>query len=137
MKKVTVSLLPLIILCVSLSCSRKQADPCQSDIEITTKQGCHDSVLGLPLTVTGYSQAEGWLWMVYAAEDTTSANLINLKIHMPSSDRLYVHDSILNRYPMIIVQAKTNCGDSVKESMYYSFVKRESANCTIWARRSL
>jgi hypothetical protein len=138
MKNVILVSLSLLILWVSLSCTRSQeVDPCQSAIEISAGQGCLDSALGLPLTVSGYSQAEGWEWRVYVTEDTTSANLLNLQIRKGSSNKLYVPDSILNRYPMIIVQAATNCGNSSVESMYYSFVRRGSDNCTTWARKNL
>lgn len=138
MKNVAVLFLLLIVLCVSLSCSRTQeVKPCQSDIEITAKQGCYDSVLGLPLAVSGYSQTQGWEWRVYVTEDTTSANLTNLQIRKGSSDKLYVPNSILSSYPMIIVQVATYCGNSLKESMYYSFVRRGSDNCITWERKDM
>jgi hypothetical protein len=137
MKNVAVLFILFLILCVSLSCSRTQeADPCQSVVEITAMQGCYNSSLGLPLMVSGYSQTEGWEWRVYAVEDTTSSNLINLQIRRPSSGKLTVPDSILSRYPMIHVQVAAYCGNASKESMYYSFVRRGSDNCTTWARKN-
>jgi hypothetical protein len=138
MKQLT-SLSPFLIpLFAIVSCNRtNEINPCLSPVEVTAKQECYNPLLGLPLTVSGNRQAEGWEWRVYVVEDTTSGNLTNLQIRKPSSDKLTVPDSILSRYPMIHVQVGTNCGDSVKESMYFSFVRRESNNCTTWVRKSI
>jgi hypothetical protein len=128
---------PLIILLLGISCARtNEIDPCQSPTEITSEERCYNPMLGLALYVEGY-RAEGWEWRVFVVDDTTSTNLNDMRIRMPSSDRLILHDSLLRQFPMIHVQAGTYCGDSWIDTEYYSFIKRESGNCTVWARKAM
>jgi hypothetical protein len=138
MKKSTCLVPLLVFLFICLSCNSDQdADLCQFNSEISTRQECYDPVSGLPLTVTGFSRAEGWEWRVYAVEDTTSTNLINLRIRQGAPGTLYVPDSLLRIFPMIHVQAITNCSNSVHESGYFTFIRRQTNNCTTWVRKEM
>jgi hypothetical protein len=128
----------LILLFACLSCNNDQdVDLCQFDSQISSKQECYNPIMGLPLTVTGFSRAEGWEWKVYAVEDTTSTSTMNLRIRQGASETLYVPDSLLRIFPMIHVQASTNCSNSVHESRYFTFIRRQTNKCTTWVRKEM
>ncbi|GAB3960504.1 hypothetical protein GCM10028805_58000 [Spirosoma harenae] len=104
---------------------------------MTVDPACY-SGNGLTFTASDYgSPAHSFDWSIYALKDTTKASgftLGDLKIDMLAPDKFTVPDSLIAKYPRLLITVATSCGGQPLHSIYYSFVKTStSANCSIWA----
>lgn len=112
--------------------------PCQAVNLITPQSQCYDSSRGLTLVASGQSSSQGqFIWYIFPQSDTTVANRNIAQSRaklIAGGERIVVPDSLLKNAPLFVVKSVTNCEGRELHSIYYSIVKRQSANlsCPVW-----
>jgi len=127
-------------LLVFVSCRRNGEDTtprCAAPGRVTVDSTCYTGN-GLALKASDYGTgALSFDWEIHAVTDTSSTlgwGPQDLVIRPIGSDTYTVPDSIVSKYPKLIVQVATNCEGTLLHSITYGFLKRRSTanNCTSW-----
>ncbi len=128
-----------LILCLItplLACKQEETAACTYPHQITIASGCYTGA-GLIVTASDFGTSPPLFeWTIIALKDTTGASgwtPKDVKIVRSASEKFTIPDSLASNYQRVIVKAAaTNCGDALKHSNYYAFVKKKSTNCVGW-----
>ena len=144
------NLLVLMLLGVNWLISCEQDQPiesvtCNPVTAVTSQNACYDPSRGLTLVASGQTSSPDrgqFVWSVFPQKDTTLNNNIAARLEkvLIGSETIVVPDSLLINSPkFIIIVRTTGCEGKKVESMYYSFVRRQSAgtNCAVWQKQNL
>lgn len=128
----------LLGLWVATSCtSQDSTKPCGPPGKITVDSACYAGN-GLVMTASEYGGSPlSFDWEIHAVKDTSTVigwTSEAFELKPISSNKYTVPDSIVNKYPKLIVSVASNCEGALKHSVTYGFIKRRSTanNCVTW-----
>ncbi|ADB39165.1 hypothetical protein [Spirosoma linguale] len=131
------TLVAFSLIFVSNCTSQDNTSPCRSPQKISVDQRCYKGN-GLALTASEYGTSpSSFEWSVYALKDTAQSlgfTPQDLKIKINTANELIIPDSLATNNQRLIVTVATNCQGELKRSIYYAFIKTQSAtdSCTVW-----
>ena len=131
----------LVVSLFNESCKNEDSEPCSYPHLVTVNSECY-SGNGLQLTAGDYGDKPlSFEWNIYALKDTSQLlgwTPKDEKLRMIASTSFVVPDSLVANYQRLIVNVAANCGGQLKQSIYYSFIKRKSVstNCVTWVAQN-
>lgn len=122
---------------ISEGCKNNDAKPCTLPNRVSVDSQCYAGN-GLKLTAEDYGDNPlSFTWDIYALKDSSIIlgwTSKDEKIKMIASNEFVVPDSLVTNYQRLVVTVASNCGGLLKNSAYYSFIKKKTTanNCVAW-----
>ena len=128
-----------------VSCKHDDSLTCKPVEKITPQSTCYDPNGGLTLVASGQTSSSDrsqFTWSIFPQSDTTQNSNIAAPLEkvLVGNGTIIVPDSLLKNSPKFIVKVKTTgCGNTELHSIYYSFVRRQTAGttCSTWQRQAI
>lgn len=116
----------------------EEAD-CTPPTTLVAQAPCESGYAGVLLIASGYKgdRPMQFIYSIFPQKDTLSNDVTKSAYANASDERILISETVLKDAPKFVVQATVNCTGKDRPSMYFSFVKRPSANsaCYVWARQ--
>ena len=130
----------LYLIITLLACKQEETYTCTYPHQITIDSGCYTGA-GLTVTASDFGTSPPLFeWTIIALKDTLGTSgwtPKDVKLVRSASDKFTIPDSLASTYQRLIVRAAaTNCGDALKHSSYYTFIKKQSTNCVSWTNQN-
>lgn len=136
-KKVTCYAVLLGLVLIT-SCGEESSE-CTEAKQIAVDTGCYDPALGLTLVALNMSPDYKNLdWEIQVLSDlTTGLTSSDTQIIESGHETFTIPDSVLLDRIYVKARVRTNCGGWYLYSKYFSFIRIDAANCTVWEQNDI
>lgn len=116
-----------------ISCEDPESTCTYAD-RIAVESGCYDPVIGLRFVALGLTSDHTSLrWEIHVLDNLSNGwTPDDIEINLAGNETFSVPDSVVLDNIHVIVKTITDCDGNDLHSRYFSFVRIQSANCTIW-----
>ena len=121
-----------------LSCGEDRSE-CTHAKHIGVESGCYDPALGLTLVALDINPDYNNLdWEIQVLSDsTTDLTPDDIQIIQPGQETFTIPDSVLVDHIHVMARVRTDCGGWYLYSKYFSFMRVDAANCTLWEQNEI
>jgi len=121
-----------------LSCEEERSE-CTHAKNIGVEAGCYDPALGLTFVALHINPDYNNLdWEIRVLSDsTTDVTPNDTQIIKSGHETFTVPDSVLLDHIHVMARVRTNCGGYFLYSKYFSFIRVNAANCTLWEQNEI
>ena len=128
----------LLGLVVILSCEEERSE-CTHAKNIGVEAGCYDLALGLTLVALDINPDYNNLaWEIQVLSDLTTGWTPNdIRIIESGHETFTIPDSVLLDNIHVMARVRTDCGGWYLYSKYFSFIRVNAANCTVWEQNEI
>ena len=116
-----------------LSCGEERSE-CTHAKQISVEAGCYDPALGLTLVALDINPDYNNLdWEIQVLSDSTTGwTPDDIRIIESGHETFTIPDSVLFDHIHVMARVRTDCSGWYLYSKYFSFIRVEAANCTLW-----
>ena len=121
-----------------LSCEEERSE-CTHAKHISVEAGCYDPALGLTLVALDINPDYNNLaWEIQVLSDLTTGWTPNdIRIIESGHETFTIPDSVLLDNIHVMARVRTDCGGWYLYSKYFSFIRVNAANCTVWEQNEI
>ena len=126
----------LLGLVVILSCEEERSE-CTHAKNIGVEAGCYDPALGLTLVALDINPDYNNLaWEIQVLSDSTTGPN-DIQIIESGHETFSIPDSVLLDNIHVMARVRTDCGGWYLYSKYFSFIRVNADNCTVWEQNEI
>ena len=121
-----------------LSCEEERSE-CTYAKQIGVEAGCYEPALGLTLVALDVNPDYNNLdWEIQVLSDLTTGSTTNdIQIIGSGHETFTIPDSVLLDHIHVLARVRTDCGGWYLYSKYFSFIRVNAANCTLWEQNEI
>ena len=110
------------------------SQPCTYARRIAVESGCYNPTRGLRLVALGVDPDHTDLtWEIHVLSDLANGwTPDDIEINESAGETFTIPDSVLVSNIHVLAKVITDCDGTYLHSGYFSFIRINSANCTIW-----
>ena len=119
---------------VSILACEEERSECTYAKQIGVEAGCYDTALGLTLVALDINPDYNKLdWEIQLLSDSTTVwTSDDIRIIESGNETFTIPDSVLVDHFHVRARVRTDCGGWFLYSKYFSFIRDNAANCTLW-----